>query len=78
MEQCGDFTPHMVQAAFRPLLLYSRNNSPKIGYFSYPSNQKLSIDSRNKIVRGISDLIKTGRVINFKDFLIWPPSQKGY
>jgi hypothetical protein len=54
----------MVPVTYRPLLLYSRNNLPKKRYFSYPSNKTLPFRSRNKIVRGISDPIKTDRVIN--------------
>jgi len=54
----------MVPVTYRPLLLYSRNNSLKKTIFLIPSNQTLPFHSRNKIVRGISDLIKTDRVIN--------------
>jgi hypothetical protein len=57
----------MVPVTYRPLLLYKRNSSLKIGYFPYPSNKSLSFRNRKKIVRGISDPIKTGRVINTED-----------
>ena len=67
----------MVRAAYRPLLLYSWIHSLKKGYFSYPSSQTLPFQSRNKMARGISDPIKTERVINSDICLTWPPSQKG-
>jgi len=49
----------MVPVAYRPPLLYNRNNFFLKRYFCYPLNQKLPFHSRNKTVRGISDLIKT-------------------
>ena len=52
------------RATYRPLLLYSRNNLPPKGYFSYPSNKTLAFHSRNKIVREISDPIQTEQVIS--------------
>ena len=52
------------RATYKPLLLYSRNNSPPKKYFSYPSDKTLPFHSRNKIVRGIRDPIKTEQAIN--------------
>ena len=64
----------MVQVTYRLLLLYNRNISSKFRYFSYPFNKTLPLRSRNKSVRGISDWMKTGRVINIEDLPIWPLS----
>src|ERR1700735_5501198 len=59
----------MVLVTYRPLLLYKQNSSLKIGYFTYPSHKSLSFRDRKKIARGISDPIKTGRVIKTEDFV---------
>ena len=64
----------MVQVTYRLLLLYNQNISSKFGYFSYPFNKMLPLRSWNKSVRGISDWMKTGRVINIEDLPIWPLS----
>ena len=65
------FAPLMVQVVKSPLLLCSQNSLPKNGWNSYLLNKKHSFDERKKFVKGISKIIKTGRVINLHISRIW-------